>query len=166
MTHVPIGKIGAAHGIKGWLKIHAYTEWQADILNYQPWYLSSDGQHWTKMEQAKGQPHGRSMLVKFPAIETPEAARLLTGKIIGIPRDQLPPLKKDEYYWSELEGLTVINQHGENLGTVRYIMETGAHDVLVVKRDQEKEWAIPYLPNKVIKKVDLIAKEIHIDWEN
>lgn len=165
-TYHPIGKVGSTFGVKGWLKIQAYTENHADMLTYQSWYLSTDGEHWVKMDNIKGQVHGRGLIVKFPGIDTPEDARLLTGKTIAIPKEQLPALKKDQYYWSDLEGLNVINQHGENVGTIRYLMETGSHDVLVIKRGQEKEWAMPYLPGKTITKVDLLTKEIHIDWEN
>ena len=162
---VPIGKIGSTFGVRGWLKVYAYTEWRNDILQYQPWYLSSDQHNWDPIEITASQEHGRSIIVKFPSIHTPEQAKLLTNKLIAIPRETLPELKANEYYWTDLEGLTVINQHGENLGKVHYLLETGAHDVLVIKRGQEKEWAVPYLPGKVITRVDLAAQKIYIHWE-
>ena len=41
-SYVTIGKIGSTYGVHGWLKIHAYTEFGATILEYTPWYLSDD----------------------------------------------------------------------------------------------------------------------------
>ena len=108
--------------------------------------------------------HGKGIVVKFANYDTPEQSRLLTGKNIAITRSQLPPLKKGEYYWSDLKGLTVINQKGVELGKVTYIIATGSNDVLVVKGD--KEIAIPYLLDEVIKSIDLELGQILVDWED
>lgn len=161
-TLITIGKIGSTYGIKGWLKVQSYTELGASILDYSPWYIPKD-HNWTIIEIESGRPHNNGIIVKLHGVNTPEEARLFTGKEIAITRAQLPPLKENEYYWADLQGLTVINQHGDQLGKVSYLIETGANDVLVVKG--EKEHAIPYLPGKVILKVDLEKQEIHVDWE-
>ena len=161
---IKVGKIGATYGIKGWLKIRTYTEYGASILEYTPWHLLDAKDHENRTILVEdGRAHGAGIVVKFVGIETPEAARLLTGLTIAITRAQLPPLKEHEYYWSDLEGLSVYNTKNELLGTVSYIMSTGSNDVLVVKGD--KEHAIPYLINSVIKKIDLEKREIHVDWE-
>ncbi|TAK74020.1 MAG: ribosome maturation factor RimM [Gammaproteobacteria bacterium] len=162
-NYVAIGKVGSTYGIRGWLKIHSYTEFGASILDYSTWFLSSDQENWDAIQVEEGQLHGKGMIVKLAGINSPETARLLTGKLIAIPRSQLPKLKENEYYWSDLEGLTVIDQHGEILGKVIYLMETGSNDVLVVKG--EKEHAIPYLPGRVILEVNLEKQEIHVNWE-
>jgi 16S rRNA processing protein RimM len=168
-TYITLGKFGSTYGVHGWLKIHTYTEFDASILDYKPWYISktvtvvNSSTEWEKIEVEAAQTHGKGIIVKLPNINSPEDARLLTGKLIAIHRDQLPKLKKDEYYWSDLEGLTVINKNGEVLGKVIYLMETGSNDVLVVKND--KEHAIPYLPGDVIICVDLAKQEIHVDWD-
>ncbi|OGT60128.1 MAG: 16S rRNA processing protein RimM [Gammaproteobacteria bacterium RIFCSPHIGHO2_12_FULL_45_12] len=162
-TYLTVGKIGAAYGVKGWLKIVSYTEYGASLLDYEPWYLSQAGGNWTSVKIEQGRLYGKGIIAKFPGIDNPEDARLLTGKHIAITRAQLPDLANDEFYWSDLEGLTVINQRGQVLGTVNYLIETGSNDVLVVKG--EKERAIPYLKH-VILKVDLTQREIHVDWDD
>lgn len=161
-THIIIGKIGAPYGIKGWLKITSFTDSIADILNYGPWYLQ-ENQAWKPIEITDGREHGKGIVVKIAGFDTPEQARLLTGKTIAIERSQLPKLEKHEYYWSDLEGLTVINQHGETLGKVIYLIATGSNDVLVVKG--EKEHAIPYLPGDVVTSIDLAEKVMHVNWD-
>jgi 16S rRNA processing protein RimM len=159
---ITVGKIGAPYGIKGWVKIHSFTEWVGNIFEYSPWYLE-ESTGWKTIKVADGREHGKGLIAKFGGFDTPEQARALTGKTIGIKRSQLPPLKKDEYYWSDLEGLTVINQNGQVLGTIVYLLETGSNDVLVVKN--EKEHAIPYLPGSVVLSVDLAKREMHVNWE-
>lgn len=160
--YVIVGKIGAAYGIQGWLKITSFTDTLADILDYDPWYVE-DNLGWKLMDVESGKPHGKGLVVKLKGLANPEEARLLTGKKIAIKRSQLPELPKNEFYWRDLEGLTVINHNGDILGKIVYIMSTGSNDVLVVKG--EKEHAIPYLPDDVITSIDLDKKIMHVKWD-
>lgn len=161
--YVIVGQVGSPYGVRGWLKILSYTEMAANILDYSPWYLQ-DNTEWKAMKIVSSKEHGKGVIVKFASIENPEQARLLAGKKIAIKRSQLPALKKDEYYWDDLKGMTVINQHGENLGTVIYLIATGSNDVLVVKG--KKEEGIPFLLNEVITKIDTDKRIIHVNWES
>jgi 16S rRNA processing protein RimM len=163
MKIIKVGKIGSTYGVRGWIKVLSYTEYGDNILDYKPWYLSKDKENWKPVEIEDGRMHGDRVIVKFKGIDTPEKAALLTGNVVGITRSQLPTLKENEFYWSDLEGLTVINKNGDILGNVIYLIETGSNDVLVVKG--EKEHAIPYLFGDVVLSVDLEKKEIHVDWE-
>ena len=160
--YIVVGKIGSTYGIKGWLKVTAFTEVAASILDYSPWYLN-ENHSWKQIKIEDGRQHGKGIIAKLEGYDTPETARLLTGHEIAIKREQLAVLKQHEFYWSDLIGLTVINQDGKDLGKVIYILETGSHDVLVVKG--EKEHGIPYLTDTVVQRIDLDAKVIHVNWE-
>ncbi|VVC76284.1 Ribosome maturation factor RimM [Aquicella siphonis] len=162
-AYIIVGKIGAAYGVHGWLKIYVYTEFDSSILDYQPWHLQQNNGPWTPVNIESARAHGKGLIVKLTGINSPEEARQLTGALIAVTRSQLPRLKENEYYWSDLIGLTVINKNGATLGKVIYLMATGSNDVLVVKGDREH--AIPYLPGKVVTRVDLDKQEIHVDWE-
>ncbi len=164
--YITVGKIGATYGIKGWLKIVSFTEQLADILNYTPWYLE-ENQQLTPVTISDGRTQGKGIIAKIDGYDTPEQARLLTGKRIAIQRSQLPVLEKQEYYWADLEGLTVIDQHGSTLGKVIYLIATGSNDVLVVKGNKagDKEIAIPYLPGDVIISIDLSKQVMHVKWD-
>lgn len=160
--YIIIGRIGTAYGVKGWLKVFSFAEIYTNILDFNPWYLE-DGEEWKAIHVEEGREHGKGLVAKLAGYETPETARVLTGKNIAILRAQLPKLEKNEYYWSDLQGLTVIDQHGATLGKVIYLIETGSNDVLVVKG--EKEYAIPYLPGQVVLSVDLDNQVMKVDWE-
>lgn len=167
MTHrsddyLIVGKIGAPFGVKGWVKIQSFTEQTIDILDYSPWYIE-EGPEWKLTKVEAGQGHGKGVIAKLSGLSTPEEASLWAGKHIAIKQTQLPKLAKGEYYWSDLKGLTVIDQNGQTLGTVSHLIETGGNDVLVVKG--EKEQAIPYLPGTVIKEVDLAKQIIYVNWD-
>lgn len=158
---IPIGKVGAPYGVKGWIKVHSFTAIKLNIFEYLPWYVEEKN-GWHITEVTDGREHGKTLVVKFEGYDSPETVRVLTGKTLGIQRSQLPELKKDEYYWSDLQGLTVINQDGTVLGTITHMLETGANDVMVVKKD--KEYAIPYLPDVVLS-VDLEKREMRVNWD-
>jgi 16S rRNA processing protein RimM len=160
--YIIVGQIGSTYGIKGWLKILSYTETVNNILEFNPWFLE-DKDGWQPITVEDGQNHGKGIIAKLEGLHNPEQARLLSGKKIAIKRSQLPKLAQDEYYWSDLKGLTVIDQHGKTLGKVTYLIATGANDVLVVKG--EKEQAIPYLPGDVVTQIDLVEKTIHVNWD-
>src|SRR5437868_772914 len=102
---ITIGKIGSTYGVHGWLKINAYTEFGLSILDYSPWYLTSESDEIiTQVAVEDGRVHGKGIIAKLKGLESPEAARLLTGKLIKVSRAQLPALDKNEYYWSDLIG--------------------------------------------------------------
>jgi len=163
-NYIIVGKLGSTYGVQGWIKLYAYTEPTANILDYKPWYIEEAG-HWSLIEHIESREQHKGIVVKFSGINNPEQARLLTGKKIAVLSTALPRLKKGEYYWSDLEGLTVINHDGAVLGKVIYLLETGSNDVLVIKNDKDnKEYAIPYLSN-IIENIDLTQKIINIHWE-
>lgn len=163
-----IGKLAAPYGVKGWLKVYSYTDPMNNVFVYQPWQVKRDGQLASvKLEASK--PHGKGLIAKLAGIDTPEQAKEWTGAEIFVSMDQLPALESGEYYWSQLENLLVLTESGELLGRVDHLIETGSNDVLVVhptaeSRDQT-ERLIPYLPDQVVKEIDLNTGTIRVDWD-
>jgi 16S rRNA processing protein RimM len=160
---IVVGKVGSPYGLHGWVKVISFTEPATQIHDYTPWYLASK-EGWKPIELTEARAHGKSLVAKFSGFNTPEEARVLVNKEIAVMRSQFPALKKDEYYWSDLEGLTVIDQQGVVLGKISYLIATGSNDVLVIK-EGKKEIAIPYLWNDVITGIDLEKREMHVNWD-
>ena len=160
---VVLGKISGAFGVKGWVKIHSYTENMADIFNYQPLYFKVN-QEWKAVKLIDHQQQSKGLVAKFEHVLDRNAAIKLTGTEIAVLRSQLPVLAADEYYWSDLEGLTVKTITGTVLGKVDHLFETGANDVLVVKHATGEHW-LPWVMDSVIRRVDLATSLIEVDWE-
>jgi 16S rRNA processing protein RimM len=160
--YISIGRVGAPHGIHGWLKIISYTEPPENIFNYLPWTLVRHGKH-ESIEVSGTQILGNKLIAQFAKFNVPETAKIFTGAEIVIPHSQLPALPPGEFYHSDLIGLTVVDQQEKKLGVVVEIMETGAHDVLVVQG--EKKTLIPLVLNDIILKIDLTNKIIHVNWD-
>jgi 16S rRNA processing protein RimM len=159
---VILGRVIGLFGVRGWVKVHSYTEPREALLEYRGWLLGRDGD-WQPVEVAEGRQHGKGIVVRLQGIEDRDAAAELLGSDIGVDRDALPEAEDGQYYWADLEGLTVVHRDGTELGKVAYLMATGANDVLVV--DGPVERLIPFVPETVILDVDLAAGVIRVDWE-
>lgn len=173
--YVIVGKIGSTYGVHGWLKIRSYTEFGTDILNYSPWFLSTntEAKDLVAVTVEEGRVHGKGIIVKLKEYHSKEHAQELNQRIIFIDHSQLPKLQHNEYYWSDLIGLTVINQaNGTVIGKVKQLIATGSNDVMIVETmpntegpPAPKQIAIPYLPERVVLGIDLNKGEIVVNWE-
>ena len=159
---VILGRIVGLFGVRGWVKVHSYTEPRGALLDYRDWLLGRE-EAWRHVELAEGRQHGKGIVVRLRGIEDRDAAAELLGSEIGVDRDTLPEPEDGRYYWADLEGLTVVGRDGTELGKVAYLMATGANDVLVV--DGPVERLIPFVPETVILDVDLAHGVIRVDWE-
>jgi 16S rRNA processing protein RimM len=142
--------------------VYSYTDPREAVLDYDRWLLSGKN-GWQEATVAEGQRHGKTVIVRINGYDDRDKAAGLIGTEIGVPRDELPETDSDQYYWSDLEGLSVVDRHGTELGKVDYLLETGANDVMVVKGETER--LIPFVMDKVVLGVDLAKGEIRVDWE-
>ncbi len=151
---VPVGHISGVHGIAGWVKIHSLTEPREAIFKYQPWLV---GDHLESVQVEQGKRHGKHLIAMLDNVKDRDQAENLVNRQIAIYRDQLPELTEKEFYWTDLVGLAVQLEDGTNLGTIRYMLATGAHDVMVVQGAlrSERERLIPFVPGPFVKSVDL-----------
>ena len=155
-----MGHVSAPFGIQGWIKIHPYTETNTGLTNYTSWWLGKNSVFQT-YEVLEARAQGTEVVARLKGFDDREGALTLRGMEVAIPRSELPNARRDEYYWSDLIGLTVLNAEGVNFGAVKSLLETGANDVLVV--GGEKERLIPFV-RQVILKVDLQGGTIQVDW--
>ncbi len=156
-----VGHIVGAHGIKGWARVFSNTSPRDNITVYGPLLL--EGEDGLQRKEVKGQTSGKHVLVKFQGIDDRNAAEALVGRKLFISKHQLPELQADEYYWSELIGMSVETVHSEPLGTVESLLETGADDVLVVQGDRER--LIPFVLGDIVTRVDREDRRIVVDWQ-
>lgn len=157
-----LGKISGVFGVKGWVKVHSYTDPREGIVEYSPWYIKQKGD-WREIEIESGKRQGKTVIAKIRDIDDRDQAQLLTGAKIAIHKDQLEKPETGEYYWHDLEGLRVVNTENVDLGIISHMMETGANDVMVVKSDQQR--LIPFTQGHTVLNVDLEAGVITVDWD-
>ena len=160
--HISVGKISGVFGIKGWVKVFSFTDPRENILTYSPWLLKKNDETKT-IAIVDGQLQGKTIVAQLAGIDNRNQAESLMGWDIFINSEQLPKTAKDEYYWSDLIGLTVETIDGVQFGVVDSLLETGANDVLIVQGERER--VIPFLQGQTIISVDLDAGKITVDWD-
>lgn len=159
---VVVGRVGATHGVRGWLRVASFTAPQQNILEYRPWSLQRRGV-WRPVQVQAVRRQGGHLLCRFDGVADRDAAATLRGALIGVPEAALPSLDANEYYWRHLIGLDVVTTRDERLGRVENLVETGANDALVV-RDGECERLLPFVAH-VAREVDLQRRIIVVDWD-
>lgn len=159
---VVLGRISGLYGVRGWVRVFSYTEPREAFLEYSDCLLGANGE-WQAARIAEGRKHGKTVIIRLLDVVERDAAAELVGKEIAVRRDELPDTKPGEYYWTDLEGLTVVHRDGSELGKVAYMLATGAHDVMVVQGDRET--LIPFVPEKYVLDVNLSEGTIRVDWE-
>jgi 16S rRNA processing protein RimM len=158
---VTVGRVSGVFGVKGWLKVHSYTEPRDNIASFGVWMLRMNGAD-RAFEVEDGQGHGGNVIAKLRGIDDPERAREWVGAEIVVERERLPAAQPGEFYWTDLEGLEVRTTAGRSLGKVEYLLATGANDVLVLGGPPER--LIPFVLGPVVKQVDVAAGVIVVDW--
>ncbi len=176
---VVLGRIGAPFAIRGWLKVKSYTEPGENLLSYRTWLVGRHAgaghaddavpgrEQWQPVTLEGGRVahgSGADLLVKLTGIETPEAARLLTGCDVGVERSALPPLEAGEYYWDDLLHFEAYSPEGQLLGRLEHFSQTAAHGLLVIRAADGKALLVPMVRERILQ-VDRPAGRITVDWQ-
>jgi len=160
---VVVGHVSGVFGVKGWLKIFSETDPVENIVNYNPWFIQQD-REWIEHKPLQGKKHGKGVIVQLDGYDDRDQAAKLTGCKIAIKREQLPPTTaRNDFYWTDLEGLRVENLEGFHLGEISHLFETGANDVIVIKGEQER--LVPFIWEQVVKSIDLEKGLMILDWD-
>ncbi len=155
-----MGRIVAPFGVKGWIKVQPFTATAENLLAYTAWWLDHDD-NWREYQVTGSKVQGRAVVAKLEGCDDRNAAALFRSKQVAVPRDAFPNTAANEFYWTDLIGLNVVNNAAQDFGRVVRMLQTGANDVLVVHGERER--LIPFIAD-VIRQVDLAGGVIRVDW--
>ena len=156
-----MGRVAAPFGVKGWVKITPFTASPATFARHLRLWVGKAGE-WREIAIVESAVHGATVIARLAGCEDRDAAARLRGAELAVPREALPAAAPGEFYWADLVGLEVVNAAGEALGRVQGLFSTGANDVLRVG-EGKCERLLPFVA-AVVKKVDLAARRIEVDW--
>lgn len=163
---IKIATLKKPYGIKGWLWVFSDTDNRADIFDMPNWQLKT-ATGFKPLTVTDWREQGSGLVASFKEIPDRNVAETMNGATIWVDKSNLPALDDDEYYWSDLVGLTVINEDGENLGVIKEMFETSAHEIISVKPTAEsiddEDRLIPW-HSDIVLNVDLTAKTMLVAW--
>lgn len=151
-TRILMGRIGAAHGIKGEVRITAFTEDPLAIADYDP--LETDRKGLT-VSIARARLAKNVVIASLKGVTDRNEAEKLNGVSLYVGRDRLDEPDEDEFYHADLIGLEVRQPDGSSLGTITAIENFGSDDLLDVRLAETRKSI--YLPF-----TKAVVPEIHV----
>src|SRR6266571_5812164 len=158
-AHICIARIGAAHGVRGAVKLWTFTEDPLAVKAYGP-LLTKDGAR--TFEVATAREAKGHLVATLKGIATREEAERLNGLELYIAREKLPEPDQDEYYHADLIGLAAVNAADEPLGRVTAIHNFGAGDIIEIAPPHGPTMLLPFT-NAVVPTVDLEGGRVVIE---
>jgi len=154
-----VARIGAAHGVRGEVRLWTYTEDPLAVLQYGP-LTTKDGAR--RFEVAKAREARDHLVATIKGITDRNAAEKLNGLELYVARDQLPQPEDDEYYHADLIGLAAETTAGEPLGRVIAIHNFGAGDIIEIAPPSGSTLLLPF-SNAVVPTVDIKGGRVVIE---
>ncbi len=154
-----VARIGAAHGVRGAVKLWTFTEDPLAVTRYGPLVTKDGARRFevTSAREAKGH-----LVATLKGIATREEAERLNGVELYVARDKLPATDEDEYYHADLIGLAAVNAASEPLGRVIAIHNFGAGDIIEIAPPHGTTMLLPFT-NAVVPSVDLAGGRVVIE---
>ena len=135
-----IGKIGAAHGVRGDMKVYPLTDFPDRFNTIKKAYVDDK-----EINIISTRYQGNFVVMKVEGVNSREEVARFTNKLLKINRSDVPPLEDGEYYAFDIIGLQVINQDDVVLGEITEILKTGSNDVYITKAKDGRQILIPAL---------------------
>ena len=157
---VIVGALGAAFGVQGEVRLKSFCADPAAIADYTPLY-TEDGRTFDQVI-ITGQLKN-AFSARVSGIVTKEEADALRNTTLYAPRSVMPPTEDDEYYYTDLIGLPVLDTGGATLGTVKTVMDHGAGDLLEITLPGSSETVLLPFTQAAVPTVDLSAGKIIAD---
>jgi 16S rRNA processing protein RimM len=157
-THVPVGVIVGAHGIKGEVKLKSFTSDPASISRYGP-LQNKTGQIFeiTKIKPAKD-----GFIASLKGVTDRNQSELLRGLELYVTREKLPKLKDSETYAHDLLGADVLLEDGTPLGKLIAMPNYGAGDLLEVELSGSAETVLVPFTNAFVPQTDFTGGRITV----
>ena len=155
-----IGVVARPHGVRGQVKLRLHNPGSTALLAAAQRVRlvppDGGGGHWRELEVISAA--GELRIVRFAGVEDREAAEGLRGARVQLPRHVLEPVEEGQYYYEDLVGCVVVDEAGEEVGTVHALFEAGASDVLVIRQGTMERY-VPLVEQWIVE-VDLERRRI------
>jgi 16S rRNA processing protein RimM len=156
---VCVARIGAAHGVRGAVKLWTFTEDPLAVKHYGPLMTKDGARQFEVTHVREAKDH---LVATLKGVATREDAERLNGLELYVPRDRLPETDGDEYYHADLIGLAAVNAADEPLGRVIAIHNFGAGDIIEIAPAKGATMLLPFT-NAVVPTVDLAGGRVIIE---
>lgn len=156
---VCVARIGAAHGVRGEVRLWPFTEDPLAVTQYGPLTTKDGARSFEVVRAREAKDH---LVATLKGVTTRDEAERINGLELYIARDKLPPTDDDEYYHADLIGLRAVNAAGEDLGKVVAMHNFGAGDIIEIATFKGPSLMLPF-SNAVVPAVDITGGTVTIE---
>ncbi|MEM8979992.1 MAG: ribosome maturation factor RimM [Pseudomonadota bacterium] len=156
---VCVGAIAGAFGVKGDVRLKSFCAEPDAIFGYA--LHSEDGSKRFDATFVRAIKNG--FAARLSGVTSKEDADLLRGLRLYANRAELPELEDDEYYYTDLIGLTALDTGGTELGTIKAVLNHGASDLLEIHGPGLKATVLVPFTHEIVPTVDISAKRVILD---
>lgn len=156
---IRVGRVAGAFGVKGEVKITAFTDKPQALLAYGV-LLREDGS--AGLTLVSGRAQKNEVVARAKEIATREEAEALRGLFLHVPREAFPEPDEDEFYLADLIGLTAVSPAGEPLGKIAGVRDFGAGDILEIQPASGAAWQVAFTVANV-PTVDVNGGKVVVD---
>ena len=148
-----VGVITSTHGIRGEVKVFPTTD---DVSRFKKLknVILDNGKEHTDLEIESVKFLKNMVILKFKGIDNINDVEKYKKAPLFVNRENAVPLEEDEYFIADLIGLKVVSDEGEDLGIIADVLQTGANDVYIIKKDNVEALLVPAI-HECIKNVDI-----------
>ena len=154
-----VARIGAAHGVRGAVRLWTFTEDPLAVKDYGPLTTKDGARQFEVTHAREAKDH---LVATLKGVATREDAERLNGLELYVPRDRLPETDDGEYYHADLIGLAAVTTAEQLLGRVIAIHNFGAGDIIEIAPPQGATMLLPFT-NAVVPSVDLASGRVVIE---
>lgn len=148
-----VGVITTTHGVRGEVKVYPTTDEPERFLELD-YVLLDIGRELRKLEIKNVKFFKNLVILKFKGVDNINDIEKYKGRDLWIPREEGQELEEDEYYIADLLGMSVVLEDGQEFGTLKDVMETGANDVYIINSAEHGEVLLPAIKECILD-VDL-----------
>lgn len=148
-----VGVITTTHGVRGEVKVFPTTD-DANRFKKLKEVILDTGKEQLPLEIMQVKFFKNLVILKFKGIDNINDIEKYKGKSLYVTRENAVKLKKNEYFIADLIGMRAVTEEGEELGTLKDVMQTGANDVYVIQKEGEDELLVPAIRD-CVKNVDI-----------
>ena len=148
-----VGVITTTHGVRGEVKVYPTTDGPERFLELD-YVLLDTGKELRKLEIKNVKFFKNLVILKFKGVDNINDIEKYKGRDLWIPRKEGQELEEDEYYIADLLGMSVVLEDGQEFGTLKDVMETGANDVYIIDSAEHGEVLLPAIKECILD-VDL-----------
>lgn len=155
-----VGVISSTHGIRGEVKVFPTTDDVNRFKKLKEVHLDT-GKEMILLHPESVKFFKQFVILKFKEFNSINDVEAHKGKSLLVDRENAVRLRKGEFFIADLIGLKVVTEDGNSFGVMTDVMQTGANDVYVVKRDTGEEVLLPAI-KECIKEIDIENGQITV----